>query len=446
MDLAERRKLYNKCRPSEALFPDDPRYVAIDELGEPGHRVRGEDWVTGLARSFELSDLPVYMLVTGLPGSGKSTELRRLASRLQDPQRANLLPVTIVAEDVFELANPIDVPDILFAILDGVDRELLKLESKDPAVAMREGVFQRIWNTLTRTDVELNKAELAVPDVGRLVVEMKTRPSLRARVRVAVGNQLARVVDEVREELNAMIERAVQLGSAGIVVIFDSLEKLRGMSTNWSDVLDSAERVFSGGAPYLQLPIHVLYTIPTALVSRRRFEHVKFMPMIKLRDREGREFKAGVDAAYEIVTHRVPEAVLREMLGDQLERRMRKLIEWSGGYPREIVRLVQSMIAIEPWPLTDGEFDRILNEVGDQYRKLIPASAFAWLSQVAVDQYVTLESDEHRMIADQMLSNNAILRYLNDRDWFDLHPAVRQIPGVVEAIRAREALTDSKRR
>jgi hypothetical protein len=38
-----------------------------------------------------------------------------------------------------------------------------------------------------------------------------------------------------------------------------------------------------------------------------------------------------------------------------------------------------------------------------------------------------------------MLSNNAVLRYLNDRDWFDLHPAVREIPGVAEAIRRRKA-------
>jgi hypothetical protein len=250
---------------------------------------------------------------------------------------------------------------------------------------------------------------------------------------------MSRILDEVSEELNAMTGRAQRLGHAGLVVIFDSLEKLRGISSNWSDVLASAERIFSGGAPHLRLPIHVLYTIPTALVARRRFEHARFMPMIKLRDRDGGEFKAGVDAAYEIVTHRVPETVLHEMLGEDLERRMASLIEWSGGYPREIVRLIQSMIAIEQWPLTDSDFARVLNEVGDQYRKLIPASGFAWLARVATEKYWTLESDEHRAIADQMLSNNAVLRYLNDNDWFDLHPAVRQIPGVDEAIRTLQS-------
>jgi hypothetical protein len=43
---------------------------------------------------------------------------------------------------------------------------------------------------------------------------------------------------------------------------------------------------------------------------------------------------------------------------------------------------------------------------------------------------MTLDDDGHRQTADAMLSNNAILRYLNDKDWFDLHPAVKIIPGV----------------
>ncbi len=439
MDLAGRAKLYNACNPGEALSPGDPRYVAIDELGEPGHRVRGEDWVAKLAIAFELSDKPVHLLVTGLPGSGKSTELRRLVQRLENPERANLLPVLISAEDVFDLASPIDVPDILFAILDQVDRTLLLLEHKDVDQAMSEGVFRRMWNLLSRTDAVLSKGELAAPQIGRLIVELKTRPSLREAVRRAASNHMARVLDEVAEELNAMSGRAQRLGSKGLVVIFDSLEKLRGISTNWTDVLASAERIFAGGAPHLRLPIHVLYTIPTALVTRRRFEHVRFMPMIKLRERDGREFQAGVDAAYEILLHRIPAAALREMLGEHMDQRLRRLIDWSGGYPRELVRLAQAMVSIEPWPLSDSDFARVLNEVGDQYRKLIPSSAFAWLAQVAIEQYWTLETDEHRAIADQMLSNNAVLRYLNDRDWFDLHPAVREIPGVAEAIRRRQA-------
>jgi hypothetical protein len=49
-------------------------------------------------------------------------------------------------------------------------------------------------------------------------------------------------------------------------------------------------------------------------------------------------------------------------------------------------------------------------------------------------QYLVLDGDANREIADRLLQNNAVLRYLNDQDWFDIHPAVRRIPGVSEAI------------
>jgi hypothetical protein len=46
---------------------------------------------------------------------------------------------------------------------------------------------------------------------------------------------------------------------------------------------------------------------------------------------------------------------------------------------------------------------------------------------------VTIQNDEHRQIVDLMLSNSAVLRYINKNDWFDLHPAVYRIPGVQQA-------------
>jgi hypothetical protein len=87
MDLGTRRTYYNRCHPSDTLDPGDDRYVDIDAI-DPAHPVRGQDWVTRLADRIELSDRPVYELFTGLPGSGKSTELRRLVQRLQSRQPA----------------------------------------------------------------------------------------------------------------------------------------------------------------------------------------------------------------------------------------------------------------------------------------------------------------------------------------------------------------------
>jgi hypothetical protein len=142
--------------------------------------VRGEDWVARLAGRIQLSDRPVYELFTGLPGSGKSTELRRLVQRLQ--ANHGLLPVLIDGEDAIDLSNPIDVPDIYFAILYHTDAEVLELEGKSAAGTMQESYLTRFWNWITTTDINFKQAEFAVADKAKLVVELK---DLRRRKRGA---------------------------------------------------------------------------------------------------------------------------------------------------------------------------------------------------------------------------------------------------------------------
>lgn len=437
MEFKSLRRYYNLCNPNEPLAPDDVRNVDLDSRGEPGKLVRGVNWVNKLARRVELSDEPICELFTGLRGSGKSTELMRLAARLKREDGARLLPVIVNAEDVLDLTNPIDVPDIIAAIVHQTERAVLIEEGQSPELALKDGYLTRLWNWLSRTDVSLK--ELSVDPTGgagasNLVFEMKTRPTLREKVRLTVSAHLTTFLRDAGAELKGLLLRANAKGFTGVIVVLDSLEKLRGTSSNWHQVLESAERVFAGGAPYLKLPVHVLYTVPPAVLSRR-VNNIYFMPMIKLTDREGSAFKPGLDAAREIIDKRVDRAVLSEILGPTAyEDRVRRMIAWSGGYPREIVRLLQSVIASWDGSLSESAFNRVFNEVADEYRKIVPSTAFPWLARVAVDRYMTLESEEQQQSADLMLSNNVVLRYLNDRDWFELHPAAREIPGVRDAI------------
>ena len=430
MDFETRSLYFNRCDPYETLLPHDDRNLDLDKFGS--QRVRGVNWVERIAGRIELSTKPSFVLFSGLPGSGKSTELRRLAERLGATNRAHFLPVMIDGEQDVDLTSPIDIPDLIATIVFAADATVLKAEGQNPDKALTEGYLSRLWHWLTTTDVELNKVEFTIPYGAKLVTEMKTRPSLRARVRATVAAHLTTFLKDAREELVLLNDRARKSGYRGLVVIFDSLEKLRGITTNWNEVLGSAEQVFGGGAPYLQIPVHVLYTIPPALVFRLA-PTPEFMPMIKLRDKDGKPFPAGYSAARELVRKRVPDEVLGEMLGSHVEERLRRLIVLSGGYPREIVRMLQAVVANPESPLSDADLEGIVNEVRDGYRKVVPADAFEWLAKVAIEHYLTIQSDAQRQAADQMLSVNAVMRYLNDADWFDLHPAVDQIPGVEQA-------------
>jgi hypothetical protein len=255
--LELRKKYFNRCNPERPLEPTDPEYVDVDEL-KP--KARGLSAVDYLAERIELSEDPACELFTGLPGSGKSTELRRLAARLSDAKRANLLPVIIDAEEVLDLYTTIDVPDVLMSIVYKTEVALLEAEGKKAKDALKDSVATRLWNWLTETEVGVEGLDLSAgAEVGlpggpkvsagaKVVMTMKTSPTLRQEVRTKLAGKMTAFVGRVTEAMTKMNERAKTHKRAGLVVIFDSLEKLRGGSTTWVQVShsDRLDRPSSG--------------------------------------------------------------------------------------------------------------------------------------------------------------------------------------------------------
>jgi len=369
---------------------------------------------------------------TGLPGSGKTTELARLARRLEGK---GFLPVLIRGHEWLQTTAPIELPDLWTVIVWQVEGAVLALEGKDPKEFLQDGYLTRFRNWLTRTEVGASKLNFGATDPGsatktNLIVEFRDNPTLREQMRLNVRQRLSTFLDEARAELVSFEVRAKAAGRArGIVVIFDSLERLRGSSANWREVLDSAEALFASGAHYVRLPVHAVYTVPPALVTLRTMRGLHFLPMIKLQTREGAEWAEGFEAARSLVEHRVPRPYLNELFGaPSCEMRLKEVIRWSGGYPRELLRLLQNLLIEER--IDDSAMRRVWNDLVQEYRLRIPSEAFPWLARVGVERYSTLENDEQRRLAEGLILDNAVLHYANDSGWFDLHPAVREIPGV----------------
>ncbi|AGP36380.1 hypothetical protein [Sorangium cellulosum] len=423
MEFERLQELYNRCNPDEPLSPGDERNVDIDVRG-----VRGAHWTNKLARQIELSRTPVCQLFTGLRGTGKSTEIQRLAARLSDPKRRNLLTVLIDADDVLDLTVEIDISDVLALVLLHAERAVLAAEGGDATSALTDGPHRRLWAWLSRTDVEIGKLTAGVEAGAKAGVELnlKTNPTVRHRVREIVARHLSTFVRFVHDEVRELDWRARKLGRSGIAILFDSLEKLRGTSLTWKPVLESAERIFSTGAPYLQLPVHVLYTVPPALARRMVEPPVAFLPMIKVRDIEGRLHPEGVEVITELVKRRIDDDALREIFGESaLRDRLRAIALWSGGYPREIVRLLQTLLELETFPVDGETLERELRRAGNGYRSIVyDSGAIPWLAKVNRTKQLITSNEQEREAADHLLQNNVILRYLNDDEWVDLHPSV----------------------
>lgn len=459
MEPKQRRIYFNNCDPDAPIEPGDPRFVDLDSFNEKDQSVRGQFWVADLASNFRDSDRARCELFTGLPGSGKSTLLRHLARELEAPTtqgEPSFLTVQVRAEQWIDPAAPVEVTDIHLAILYETERTILAREGKSSDLTAIDGNFTRLWNWLNNTDVTLKTidaslgGELAAPGAGKVnanakaVLELRTNPTLRQQIRELAKDRLHSFLVKVWDSHSELFERAKKLGFNGVVVIVDSLEKLRGIQSNFDEVLGSAEKLFAQGAPYLGLSnrdrgsdaalVHVLYTVPPALAMRRAIHDLRFLPMIKLRSKDGHEHELGYRAALELIEKRVPREALDEVFGpEHREARCRAMIRWSGGYPRDIIRVLRSCVK-QTVVVHEPLFERLIADASDAYRKVLTVEAFPWLAEVATNKDLARREDaSHQALVDRALSDNIVLRYINGGDWFDVHPAITGMERFKEA-------------
>ena len=423
MQPDRQKHLYNAFDPMRSLAPDEPYNVDIDAVN-PG--ARGLAWADRLVQRIALSDRPVQLFFSGLPGSGKSTELRRMAALLEGPQH-RFTVARIDAKDCIDLQAEVDVPDLLLSLVHGAERVVIQQEVASAVAPPSSSYLGQLWGWLTQTDRALGTGEWTVPDGPSLVGELQLRPRLRERLRATLNGHLKRFLDEARAALEALDARARATGSSGgLLVVFDSLEKLRGTSSSFRSVLDSAEKVFDPNAPWFDLPVPVVWTVPAALVTSARLQ-VEFLPMIKLTDRlTGEPASAGRAAMQAIVGRRADPADREALMGPDHEAALLLLIDASGGYVRDLLRLLQELTLLGR-PADNEDLLRSIALLHDEVLRIVPTGAYPWLARVGREKGIATRDEAEQRIADRMLTNNVVLRYQNREPWFDLHPAMRRV-------------------
>jgi hypothetical protein len=447
LDRQRQKVLYNLCDPNESVGPSDKRCVDLDENGGRGLDV-GEDWVGKLATEIELADDRTFRLISGLPGSGKSSDLRRLKERLEAPEpdsAPRFLTVIVDAEEALDLRTSIRLEQLLVVLVNAAEEAVLAREQEIGVNAgkkptSQDGGVLRLVTKFFDLTPSVERVEMSA-GFGRVGLGLRADEGLRQKLHQLMANNPAAFLQQVAEALESLQNRAVQAGSQGLVLIVDSLEKLRGLTHNFAEVLNSAEHLFGSGAPHLRLPVSVIYTVPPALVLRLS-EPVRQLPMIKLHTRDGAPYQPGIDAARHLIRSRIPDEDLAEILGPgaEGEAAIHSVIEASGGYPRELVRLLQALIARGNFPLSAERVRRTVSEISDAYRRVAHSEGEAAIVLLAtIHRTKRLQFGEaERHLVDRLIANNLILRYQNDTDWVDVHPALLTHGAVAEVIAKQE--------
>ena len=429
------KEAYNQCKEYEPLESKDDRYVDLS-------RVRGSDrsCLEFLRTTVLMADGNTHQLFSGFKGSGKTTELKRLADTMEEDGYA---VVYIDSDDYVNLRQPTSVTDLLITTAAGVDAYLGRkslLDGQQP--------FERFWPRLKAflgTDISVKGTKLKVPEVGELEMTFSGNPDFKTSLSQALMDRLPALARQCQAYLDEALAQIAEQKkfSAGTLLIVDSFEKLQGEGHNDEEIRRSVESVFVRDWKYLELPCHVIYTVPPWMLfmdfaTSGPADRVQVLPMCKVWDpKNDSPDKSGIDAMMNILEKRMNMESLFEK-PEQLE----EIAAASGGYPRDLLRMARDVLQrawIEKAPLPlSGEttkkfIDRVI-ELGIESAELpLAEENLDLLVRIGRQRSIGGHTKKDLDRLAELFDNHFILSYRNGKMWFDLHPLVRRSDKMIQA-------------
>lgn len=147
--------------------------------------------------------------------------------------------------------------------------------------------------------------------------------------------------------------------------------------------------------------------------------------MLKIRDREDQRSNDNFQVMRDLTHRRVPAYLFDSI--DTLD----ELISYSGGHPRDLLRLLNVAINYADEEIIDwNSGQKAVKQVANEYRRFINSQDYARL--VAIDANPDTPDDFTDQDSSSMLYHLILLEY-NDYFWKS-HPLIRTLPGYQKAL------------
>jgi len=404
----------------------------------PGHALYVNIWeglpydpVARMRHQIEWSEVDSLQLFSGFSGAGKTTQLLRLQKELT---AAGYLVIYADAEDYLNLGEAVDISDLLYTVAgafsDGLERAEVSLPKG-------ESYWKRFWNYLTTTEVEIK--ELTIP-AGELELkaELRTSTTFRQKLQQHLGPQLRELTGQAHAFVDeGLMEVRRKYGAdKRVVFLLDSLEKLRATPSNEQEMMDRLEKLFRNHLRSLKFPwMHCVYTVPAWIREVIAYAGMTMIPSIKLQENRdsNKRWQHGWDVLRELVRRRLDGEGCRLLFGEPDVNGnyalADRLIEMSGGAPRDLLRLFTELILLTPAERLPVE-PRLVESAIATLRNTMRVSVkdAYWLDRVTQTKAADLPTSDKRDVNHymRMLDNHFVLCFRNDSDWYDVHPLIRE--------------------
>jgi hypothetical protein len=433
VDRAQLSAWLAKCNPYEPLNPEDPRCHVFGSEEET--RLRGGDPLEPLYDHITLSQGSSCQLFSGFSGTGKSTELGRLANTLEGKGYAVL---RADARNYHDLSHELTIVDLMVVIAAAFGDATQRLVGED---VFRESYWRRLADFLQK-DVQVTGVNVPIPTGLDLKLNVQHNQPFWLRAKTA----LASSPEKLREHSHSFIRQCIgavrqkRSVPSGVVFCFDSLEKLNPAHPQFLDVMVSVVQVFTEFPNFLRLPdCHALYTISpyACLVHDRLSQHYDVsdvMPAVNA-VQHGRAIvpnPAGIQALTQLLERRLP---LDQIFGQRRDL-LEKLILYSGGHIRTLIAFMRELLyraARRGLPQTDADIEAIVQRTREGMEAALFRERLPLLAQILEHENINgIPEDQYPRLA-AMMEDTLVLSYRNDKRWYAVHPLVR--PQLVELLK-----------
>jgi hypothetical protein len=410
--------------------------------------VRGGNIIRELGRTImRLSpDKPTCQLFTGHIGCGKSTELLRLQTELE--QQGCHVVYFDSSKDL--VMADVDITDILLAIARKVSESL-----EQAKVNLQPRGFKALLQGVTelmQTEIELS-AEASVPGLaevkastegelsigfglGKISAKAKNSPKFRSQLRQYLEPRTDGILEAINQDLlEPAIKELKRQGKTGLVVIVDSLDRID--NTLKPTGRTQPEYLFvDRGEQLKQLNCHVVYTLPFVLIFsndwgrlRNRFGvDPKLLPMVRVRSRDRNESQEGMALLRQMVLARAfPDVapvqrleLITEVFDDP--ETLDRICQVSGGHPRNLLGLMYGCLQQQDPPFSRDSLEDIIRRQRDALVRAVDDQEWELLRQVAQNQMVRGE-DEYQTLIRSLF----VFEYQDEQGgWFSINPILAE--------------------
>lgn len=427
-------KTFFNAIPLQVTSPPGDNSVAAYVPGL--HSSEGRDPVGELATNIGFNEGAASYLFTGHRGTGKTTELIRLQASLEE---AGCVAFYVDMVDYLNETSPIGVSYLLTTMLGALSEAF---DARYAANPLQQSWWERFKHfvqatTVTPSEIGLSGGldKLATIDIK---LALKTNPHFKQIVQTALDGALETFMKDAREfadEIVAAIRESTLDPGKKVVLIVDSLEKIRGSGAGAEQIYASINDTFHGNATNLRFnTLHVVYSVPPTLpliapgIGSLYSGGLCGLPQVTVESRgepgqPNVRYEHGIEQMIKVVATRVSnwESVFAR---PHLER----LARVSGGNLRIFFLLIQRVLLKAPsvdLPLANETLiEQAENDVRADMQ--LTDEDRVWLTRVANTHSSGLDKIDNLATLGRLCDNLLILDYRNGDLWYDVLPLVRE--------------------